>query len=232
MVNIPFAGIDAWKVLPLRGDRDEGTGFAFESSATKCQSHACILTARHVVRRTGVDLLVTDVEWSATGGAVDWDKLVTQKIDENADLDIAVVKDTRGRAGDLTRWEIAPIGTKVTPGEQVRVVVIGYIEESIGQNRHRNVAYQHVLGGWVSNIIVQGGTNRHIMLSMTVLKGHSGGVVLNENNLVVGLLTKGLEYHRPGVPVESGPISVAVHVDAIRAQLCEWGYLSGANYCG
>ena len=217
-LNPPFATIDAVKVIPLQGD-GSGTGFAFATSFKFCHANPCILTAAHVAGRGGGSHLVNTItngsfqrgEFLGHSVRSDERNVVTRR-----GLDIAVVAVNRvSRVGDLTRFEFAVGDETVRVGEAVRVVALD-IYERLGLG---TVADQRVIDGIVSSINEPG-----IEFSITaqLLPGHSGGVVLNENMEVIGMVSD-----RFNVGGRAAAVRV-VHVDAIRGKLCEWGYLVGS----
>ena len=86
-------------------------------------------------------------------------------------------------------------------------------------------AEQRVIEGIVSSINEPG-----IEFSITadLWEGHSGSVVLDENMRVIGMVTKSVDIRSPSGRLLAR-VARAVHVDVIRDQLCEWGYLVGSD---
>ena len=141
---------------------------------------------------------------------------------EQNGLDIAVVRVLiHDRISDLTRFEFAVGDESVRVGQAVRVVVLDIYTP---EGRRDWVADHRVVDGIVSSIDEPG-----IEFSITadLWGGHSGSVVLDEDMRVIGMVKRTLDIRNPGGRIE-GRVARAVHVDAIRGKLCEWGYLTGA----
>lgn len=124
----------------------------------------------------------------------------------------------------LTPWKFAPPDS-VEVGIPVRVVTYDFLEiESAPAVR------PVVLSGHVSHVDPN---SDEFMLYVDTIEGNSGGVVLNERMQVIGMVIEGFEfkyrYSSPGVREALPSRTVAVHVDAIREKLCEWGYLTGRD---
>ena len=218
--NAPaFAGINTVKLQPLHGGLRRGSGFAFSSQSDKCTGRVCILTAHHVVGSPGIGNFVNDAsEPSATLA----NRLAETPNHSDAGLDIAVVRvrdDTSAgrRVKDLTRFEFAPRSADVLVGDPVRVVSFDLYESG------RWIAAQMVLSGVVSNIRED---DVEFMIDASLIRGNSGGVVLNARMEVIGMVRERLNIQgEPGLRSRN----VIVHVDAIRDKLCEWGYLVGSD---
>ena len=215
-LNPPFATIEAVKVIPLRA-KGTGTGFAFATSFKGCQFNPCLLTVEHV--GGGPFLRVKTIEDGsfnrpglfANSVRSDERHLLTRR-----GLDISVVKvNIASSVGDLTRFEFAVGDETVRVGEEVRVVALDiYERRGLGM-----VADQRVIDGIVSSINEPG---VEFSITAQLLPGHSGGVVLNEDMKVIGMVSD-----RFNIGGRAAAVRV-VHVDAIRGKLCEWGYLVGS----
>lgn len=128
--------------------------------------------------------------------------------DESLDIAIGGISLAVDSIPDF-RFEIAPPGTDINVGDEVRIVTADFLEDDA-----RKVLSQHrVLDGVVSNVDVA--ANR-LTLSATIVGGNSGAAVLNSDMHLIGMVV-GLYGSSRG----SGK-AVAVHVDAIRSKLCEW----------
>ena len=118
----------------------------------------------------------------------------------------------------------APPGTPVGVNDPVRVVATDPQWRFGGDGPPR----QRVLDGVVSDFEKDGD---NFVLTAETFPGNSGAVVLNADMQVVGMIVMG--YLRPatkeGIVVGASDRSIAVHVDAIRRKLCEWGYLTGRD---
>ena len=150
------------------------------------------------------------------------ERLSSRVSEYDADLDIAVVRTRDGSTDGLTTFELAPQGTSVEVGEPIRVVAIDFYLDS---DTNRWVADQMVLSGVVSRIREKGIT---FMIDAPLIPGNSGGVVLNTDMRVIGMVTGQLRYgHLTDNSSRTALRSrnVAVHVEAIRAKLKEWGFL-------
>ena len=216
----PFETISAAKVIPLQR-KGTGTGFAFASPHEVCKKSACILTAEHVVGSTS-PLYPVKTLTGGTFNSLPHFLAVSSSDPEQNGLDIAVVRVLiHDRIPDLTRFEFAMGEETVRVGQAVRVIVLD-IYTPLG--RRDQVAEQRVVDGIVSSINEPG-----IEFSITgdLLDGHSGSVVLDENMRVIGMVTRALDIRSPAGRIR-GSVARAVHVDAIRGKLCEWGYLAGA----
>ena len=221
-----FARVAEVKVMPLDGESGWGAAFQFKGTGD-CVDRVCLLTVQHVVGDASGDDLG---DW----GAEIWDgsqyppetRLVYKGPKHaNATLDIAVVVADFGKADGLSRLEFAAPGTEVVVGEPVRVVTFDFYEHDKTQEWH---ADQMVLSGIVSRV-----TDRDVefMIDAPLIKGNSGGVVLNAAMRVIGMVTGQLQAGYVGNndrdPIRSR--NKVVHVDAIRDKLCEWGYLDGSD---
>ena len=155
------------------------------------------------------------------------DLLTSSPAAADPDLDIAVVRDRRGITEGLSPFALAASGTPVRVGDPIRVVAIDFYEDGRGQWQ----ADQMVLSGVISRSTDDNGL---FMIDAPLIKGNSGGVVLNVAMEVIGMVLAQLEYghgHEVGGSSRSQLRSrnFAVSVDAIRAKLCDWGYLTGAD---
>ena len=135
----------------------------------------------------------------------------------DVDLDIAVLRQRRSHVRGVSVLELAPPGTKIEVNDPVRVV-------AIDTHLYRDPdPHQRVLDGVVSAFSQDGD---RFMLTVESLQGNSGSVVLNADMQVIGMLWGA--WPRPpegGVAIGSADRAIAVHVDAIRQKLQEWGYL-------
>ena len=219
-----FLYIEAARVMPLNARENWGVGFRFASNHPNCRGKACLIAPKHVVSEyRGFGTEVRD--GSAYRKGV---RLSGGASDQDASLDIAVVpagpiSDVPALDG-LTKWAFAPRDS-VEVGDSVRVVTFDFHAK---ERTDEGVAIQIVLDGIVSRITKDG---EEFMLTTSTLKGNSGGVVLNEDMQVIGMVKAALQYRHPfGAAPEDIPFrTYAVHVDAIRDKLCEWGYLTGSD---
>ena len=88
-----------------------------------------------------------------------------------------------------------------------------------------------VLSGVVSRIVDE---DVRFMIDAPLIQGNSGGVVLNARMEVIGMYVSQLKYGLGRLPDGSSrellrSRNMAVHVEAIRGKLCEWGYLVGSD---
>lgn len=187
----------------------------------------CLLTVQHLVGDA------SDVSNFDLGSAI-WDGSQNRPQTRlayfgpkhaDATLDIAVVVADFGTVDGLSRLEFAPPGTEVVVGESVRVVTFDFYRHDNTRQWH---ADQMVLNGIVSRV-----TDRDVefMIDASLVRGNSGGVVLNAKMEVIGMVKRQSQVGF-GNSTERTPIrtrNTVVHVDAIRGKLCEWGYLEGSE---
>ena len=222
-----FAGLsrDALNgVFPISGTSGVGTAFAVDTP--ECQRPTmCVLTAGHVaksnspIHRSGAAL------WLYEHGEFGRVKLGGAKFVAVLDLGVARLKGTR--IPGLKAWELAPPGYRLHLGQPLRAVVIDFRRSPEGDIE----SYEpYVLDGVVASVSPD---RKTFMFSSGTIRGNSGGVVLNEDMQVVGLVIEGytLELPARGYPairvpeVPSPQRTRAVHINAIRQQLREWGLL-------
>ena len=229
----PFASIHLAKVQPLfrKTSRYDiriggyGSGFAFKTKSDKCADYVCLLTAHHVVGSKSVEGDVYDATNRRRPQASD--RLTGSPSDADPDLDIAVVRDVRRITEGLWPFAFAASGTPVLVGDPIRVVAIDFYEDGRGQWQ----ADQMVLSGVISR---SADDNDLFMIDAPLIKGNSGGVVLNVDMEVIGMVVAQLEYGYGHQVDGSGRLELrsrnfAVSVDAIRDKLCEWEYLTGSD---
>ncbi len=219
-----FANIGDVKVVQLHHAAEDGdkygVGFAFQSSHRDCLGrYVCLLTVEHGVVESVVDARMRKTFRARVKG-FGWrvflpkDEPIIRHNDD--DLDVAVVRQWRESVPGVSVLELAPPGTKIEVNDPVRVVAI---DTHLGPGLH-----QWSLDGVVSGISRDGA---RFMLTAETFDGNSGSVVLNTDMQVIGMIVGG--YDRPptkrGVVVRASDRSQAVHVDAIRQKLREWGYL-------
>ncbi len=225
-VPTAFAGIGDLNVVRLSAihapdtlaTRKHGVGFAFESPLQKCSGEfVCILTAYHVVK--GSKFLQSRVR----GGE---NRIFPNNgipLDSDIDLDISVIQQRRVRVPGISLLQFAGPYDRVDVNDAVRVVTTDphFVHQASGER-------QRVIDGIVSDFENDGDD---FVLTAEIFPGNSGAVVLNTDMEVVGMIIRG--YPRPptdkGVVVGASSRSLAVHVDAIRGKLCEWGYLTGRD---
>lgn len=116
-----------------------------------------------------------------------------------------------------TRFEIAPPGTDIKVGDEVRIVTADFVRD----DARKVVSHHRVLDGIVSNV---DDSSNQLTLSSTIVGGNSGAAVLNSDMHLIGMVVA----FYGGSP-STGGRAVAVHVDAIRSKLCEWKLLSGSD---
>ena len=221
-----FAGIGDVRVVLVgsehTGPWEFGVGFAFKSSHEKCSGRfVCFLTVEHVVGPGGEDR-GEPVHGRVVGEG--WTQLYPTgyPLHSDDDLDLSVVMTYQLRLPGVSLLRFAPPGTPVSVNAPVRVVAMD------PQFRFDPSPRQRVLDGVVSDIESNGD---NFVLTAETFPGNSGAVVLNADMQVVGMIVGG--YPSPpteeGVVVRASARSLAVHVDAIRGKLCEWGYLTGSD---
>lgn len=210
-------------VLPVQNDKYQ-VGTAFVIDTAKCQRpRMCLLTAGHVADgdwpRPRLWLYKRDAylrELIQLGG-----------VKRAADIDLAVAYLEEKRGPDLKMWELAPEDYKLQLGQPLRAVVIDF-RRSPGGDIETYEPY--VLDGVVASVSPD---RKTFMFSSGTIPGNSGGVVLNANMQVVGLVTHGYTLILPAIgypdirirDVPSPGRTRAVHIHAIRQQLREWGLL-------
>ena len=178
------------------------------------------MTVEHGVVESVVD--VRRMEWTFRGQVLGAGWSIFLPDDGNPvrqsddDLDIAVLRQRRSHVPGVSVLELAPPGTQIEVNDPVRVVAI---------DNHLSLAlHQWVLDGVVSGISRDGD---RFALTAETFDGNSGSVVLNADMQVIGMIFGG--YESPptdeGVVVRASARSQAIHVDAIRRKLQEWGYL-------
>lgn len=221
-----FAGLAeavANGVTPLFGSVDKyGSGFAVKLD--KCDRATCLLTAGHVpwertfprsFRVQHPSLGTDESSW-----AEDW----ASEVSTEPGPDLAVVP--TDSMGHLRVWELAPEGYDLKPGQPVRALVMDY-----RRNQQGDVVdwEPYVLAGVVAAV---SGDENTFMFTGTIFSGNSGGVVLNEDMQVVGLIIDIYAlrlskwwYPSDRVDVPLPDRSRAVHFNAIRQQLREWDLL-------
>ena len=201
-----------------------GVGFAFESSHEQCSGQfVCFVTDEHVVGVGGEDG-GEPVSGRVVGEG--WSQLYPTgyPLHSDDDLDLSVVMTYKSKLPGVSLLGFAPPGTPVGVNDPVRVVATDPHFPSGSSPRQR------VLDGVVSDIERDGD---NFVLTAETFDGNSGAVVLNADMQVVGMIVGG--YNSPptddeeGVVVRASARSIAVHVDAIREKLCEWGYLTGRD---
>ena len=224
--SVPFATIDIAKVQPLlAANTDYGTGFAFRTGSDQCESTVCLLTTWHLV---GSPRLIGGyIHDGSEKYAHNTERLTNGPAEADENLDIAVVRTIKGRAKGLTPFDFAPPGTPVRVGDPVRVIAIDFYGDSYGHHH----ADQMVLSGVVSRIVDE---DVRFMIDAPLIQGNSGGVVLNARMQVIGMYVSQLKYGLGRLPDGSSrellrSRNMAVHVEAIRGKLCEWGYLVGSD---
>ena len=220
-----FLYIEAARVMPLYAD-GFGVGFWFESNQSYCRDKVCLMTTAHTA--TGRRLGLVPPVWDGSAYPTKGVRLSGGVDHQDISLDIAVVpagpiSDVPALDG-LTKWAFAPRDS-VEVGDSVRVVTFDFHAK---ERTDEGVAIQMVLDGIVSRITKPG---EEFSLTTSTLPGNSGGVVLNEAMQVIGMVKAALQYRHPfGAAPERIPFrTYAVHVDAIRDKLCEWGYLTGSD---
>lgn len=211
-----FRDINAAKVQPLYGV-GWGVGFQFQSGSHLCDGRVCLLSVQHVVGDAVGGSIVYD------GSKEHGDRIAYGPRESDAVLDIAVIRAEPGRADGLTRFSLAPPGTVIEAGAPIRVVTFDFYSL-----RLKWVADQMVLSGIVSKVDADEGI---LMIDAPLIKGNSGGVVLNADMQVIGMVSSQLQLARSFFGNEKSVYSrnFAVHVKAIRGKLCDWGFLVGAD---
>ena len=177
-----------------------------------------MMTVEHLVGSDGSDILRQQFRGQVLGAT--WSVFLQDEKPirhTDGDLDIAVLRQRRSHVRDVSVLEFAPPGTRIEVNDPVRVVAI---DTHLGPGLH-----QWSLDGVVSGISRDGAK---FMLTAETFSGNSGSVVLNADMQVIGMIVGG--YNSPpttkgGVVVRASARSQAVHVDAIRRKLQEWGYL-------
>ena len=224
-VSNAFGNLPAATVMPLHGRWGFGVGFAFKTGSDLCdEDFVCLVAPRHVTDdANNIGNIYDGSSYPDTG-----EKVANGVAQSNLDLDLAVVRARNPEVtalSSLTRWEFAPPDS-VEVGDALRVVTFDFYEEE-GSNGKGEVV-QMIADGIVSRITDPG---VGFMLTASLLKGNSGGVVLNENMQVIGMVIDQLQFTYPFGPApERIPFRTrALHVDAIRGKLCEWGYLVGSD---
>ena len=226
-----FAGIGDVRVVQVHGQSTDefGVGFAFKSSHENCSGeYVCFVTVEHVAGPGGED---RGKRMSARVVGEGWSQvypLPSVPLHSDDDLDLSVVMSDDFRLPGVSLLRFAPPGTPVSVNDPVRVV-------ATDPHVRRDSPHQRVLDGVVSDLDESWRSADAFVLTAETFSGNSGAVVLNADMQVVGMIVGGYPappYERGGgVVVGASARSIAVHVDAIRGKLCEWGYLTGRD-CG
>ena len=209
-----FMDLTAAAVLAIRRTAS-GVGFAFDTRSELCALRGCILTVRHLVG----DYPLSPI-YDGSSDGIDKVALGVHKSDAELDLAVFLPIDASVASG-LTPWRIAPRGTLVEVGDPIRVVTIDFYDDLRTGDL---VADQMVIDGIVSRITRPG---VEFMLTAPLMRGNSGGVILNTDMEVIGIVKDQLELRSP----TTGRITAipsrtrATHFEAIRAKLEEWDLL-------
>lgn len=139
-----------------------------------------------------------------------WRGLASFPSHADEDTGIAVVVAPRGKLPGVTIFQFASSYTPAKVNDPVRVVAF---DPAPAMD-----APQMVLDGVVSDIEE---ASDLLVLTIEALPHTSGAVVLNADMQVIGMLK--------GTKKRPTDRAIAVHVDAVRGKLCEWGYISGSD---
>ena len=211
-----FSGIDDVDAVPLRGTTggSYGVGFEFASNAEWCEINRCILTPSHVVgyrERHGHNVEIDGILHSP---------FVLKSAREP---DMAVVWGAPVDRPGFTQFILAPSTADVRSGDPVRIVAIDFLRDE-GMPVQ---PVQVVLDAVVSRVDVDSG--KFWVTAPIVFPGNAGGVVLNANMEVVGMIIEQI-YESKGDVRNVRPLrGVAIDIDTIRSTLCEWEFLEAAQ---
>ena len=210
-----FSGIDDVDVVPLGGATLlYGVGFEFASNAEWCEINRCILTPSHVVgyrERHGHSVKIDGILHSPF------------VVKSARDPDMAVVwGDPVDRPG-FTQFVLAPPTADVRSGDPVRIVAIDFLRDE----GMPVLPVQVVLDAVVSRVDVDSG--KFWVTAPIVFPGNAGGVVLNADMEVVGMIIERIFELKDGEKIPRPLRGVAIGIDTIRGKLCEWEVLEAAQ---
>ena len=137
--------------------------------------------------------------------------------DASLDIGVGWVEGDIAETIPHTRFEIAPRGTDIKVGDEVRIVTADFARDGA---REIIASHHRVLDGIVSNV---DDASNLLTLSTTIVPHNGGAAVLNSDMHLIGMVVGLYGTSR------TGGRAVAVHVDAIRSKLCVWTFLSGSD---
>ena len=209
----PFASISNVEVVSLRrratnGDLTSGIGSVFVTDVDRCAAPwVCILTAAHFSGYEGEESV-----FDTQIGVGEYAFLSDGVSDSSRLTDLAVIRTKSPHLSGLTPFALAPydasVRPSVRPGDAIRVVVMDWYRIS---GTTTTFVEQRLEDGIVSRVGAD-----DFSVTGQFSEGHKGGVVLNSDMQVIGIVKHSLTN-----------LGIAIDVDLIRLQLCIWRYLVG-----